>query len=89
MCKGLWQKSNFATAPFLYHAIRDWIRLFYSSISLSSGYPASMYALFAPLGIINLRLFGVLQNILSEPEIFGGLFPLNITLVKRLHSLKA
>ena len=44
-----------------------------------------MYAFSAPLGTIILR---VPQNILSEPRIFGGLFPLNTILVKFLQPVK-
>ena len=49
-----------------------------------------MYALFAPLGTVSLSLLGVSLNS-SEAKlvIFGGLFPLNTTLVKRLQPLKA
>ena len=47
-----------------------------------------MYALFAPLGIINLRLFGVPLKMSVNLVPFGGLFPLNTTLVKFLHQLK-
>ena len=50
-----------------------------------------MYALFAPLGTISLRLLGVSSNTgnLESTSISGGLFPLNTTLVKPLQSSKA
>lgn len=47
-----------------------------------------MYALFAPLGTINLGPLEVYSNT-PEPANCGGLFPLNITLVKLLQSAKA
>ena len=47
-----------------------------------------MYALFAPLGIINLSLFGVPMKRSVNLVPLGGLFPLNTTLVKFLHQLK-
>ena len=85
MIKGLWQ-NYFCHSPFsLYQAPRIWLCLLYCSISLSAGYPAFMYAFSAPLGTIILR---VPQNILSEPRIFGGLFPLNTILVKFLQPAK-
>ena len=46
-----------------------------------------MYALFAPLGTISLRLLGVYKKI--EASWTGGLFPLNTTLVKLLQLPKA
>ena len=61
--------------------------LYYSTI-LSSGYPALIYLLFAPLGTINLGPLEVYSNT-PEPANCGGLFPLNITLVKLLQSAKA
>ena len=49
-----------------------------------------MYALFAPLGTISLRLLGVFSNTLeAELADCGGLFPLNTTLVKLLQLAKA
>ena len=83
MIKGLGQKVILPQPLFLYQVPRDWIRLCYCSIILSSGYPAFMYALFAPLGTISLRLLGVFPNT-SESANCGGLFPLNTTLVKWL-----
>jgi hypothetical protein len=43
-----------------------------------------MYAFFAPLGTINLRLFGVPLKRSVNLLPLGGLFPLNTTLVKLL-----
>ena len=47
-----------------------------------------MYASFAPLGTISLRLLGVPLNTVYSDFFVGGLFPLNTTLVKPLQPSK-
>lgn len=48
-----------------------------------------MYAFFAPLGTISLRLFGVFSNISVILVTLGGVLPSNTTLVKLRQPTKA
>ena len=65
MIKGLWQNYFLPQPPFRIKLPEIGYASPYSSTSLFAGYPASLYALFAPLGTISLRLPGVSSNILE------------------------